>query len=296
MVIKNDSLELEIQEPGERYKGSRFDWTGQITQIRYQGKHTFCTEETTDPGLLHMLGRGLYNEFGIDKPIGYDDCAVGDQFPKIGIGLLTKDNADAYNFFKSYSIDPFTFTINSGRGQISYICDASEYRGYAFHLKKTIALADKAFSITYQFENRGSRTIHTNEYVHNFLAVNRRAINHLYRLRLPFEIDPAQFGEAVNPDNVVQFEKNMITWKSQPEKQFFFSNIHIGQSKNIFWMLEHSMEKVGITERAGFPIRRMNLWGSGHVVSPEIFYELKAAPGETKSWIRTYEVYPLDGI
>jgi hypothetical protein len=240
-----------------------------------------------------MLGRGLYNEFGIDKPVGYDDCAVGDKFPKIGIGLLTRDTADAYNFFKPYVIDPFSVTMKKGPDHISYTCNASEYRGYAFRLLKTIALADTMFSITYRFENSGSQPIITNEYVHNFLAINRKQIDHQYKLRFPFEIEPSQFGETVNPDTVVRFGKDTLTWQSQPKKQFFFSNLHSGHTDNIFWMLEHSGEKVGIKESAGFPILRMNLWGAGHVVSPELFYELKAEPGETKTWVRTYEVYYL---
>jgi hypothetical protein len=296
MILKNDILELEIQEPGALYKGSRFDWTGQITQIRYRGKHTLCTEETTDPGLLHMLGRGLYNEFGIDKPVGYDDCAIGDKFPKIGIGLLTRDNSEAYNFFKPYIIDPFIFNINIDKDHITYNCDASEYRGYAFHLKKTIALLENTFSISYEFENKGRHQIVTNEYIHNFLAINRRPIDHHYKLRFSFQVDPTKFGETVNPDNIVQFEKDALTWKNQPKKQFFFSNIYCGQTENVSWMLEHNEDKIGITERVDFRILRMNLWGAGHVISPEIFYQLIVAPGEIKKWLRTYKVYQLGNI
>ena len=91
LLLENNLLQLEIQEPGKGYCGSRFDWTGQITQIRYRRQHTFCTEETVDPALVNKLGRGLYNEFGIDQPLGYHDCSVGDKFPKIGIGLITRD-------------------------------------------------------------------------------------------------------------------------------------------------------------------------------------------------------------
>jgi hypothetical protein len=293
MILKNDILELEIQEPGELYKGSRFDWTGQITQIRYLGMHTFCTEEKIDPGTIHMLGRGLYNEFGIDEPIAYDDCTVGDKFPKIGIGLLTRDSDDPYNFFKPYVIKPFEFKINMETDGITFICDAPEYRGFAFRLIKRITLLKNTFSIDYAFENRGRYPVKTNEYVHNFLAINGRAIDHHYRLSFPFEINPGQFGETVNPDNIVQFEKKTLSWNKHPIKQFFFSNIHSGYTENVSWRLEHDEEKVGITERAGFPILRINLWGAGHVVSPEIFYELAAIPGETKKWVRTYEVFQL---
>jgi hypothetical protein len=49
MKLENETIRLDIEEPGEGYVGSRFDWTGKITQITFRGRHTFCTEETTDP-------------------------------------------------------------------------------------------------------------------------------------------------------------------------------------------------------------------------------------------------------
>src|SRR5688572_25534831 len=83
----SDRLRVDIATPGSStYAGSRFDWTGLITQVTLDGRHTFCGQEATDG--TGTGGIGLCNEFGIFEPVGYDDARVGDQFPKLGIGLL----------------------------------------------------------------------------------------------------------------------------------------------------------------------------------------------------------------
>ncbi|UCH13447.1 MAG: hypothetical protein JSV22_10060, partial [Bacteroidales bacterium] len=65
ILLGNSILRIEIDKPGQNYRDSRFDWTGKITQITFDNKYTFCTEETPDPELVNIKGRGLYNEFGI---------------------------------------------------------------------------------------------------------------------------------------------------------------------------------------------------------------------------------------
>ena len=61
----------------------------------------------------------------------------------------------------------------------------------------------------------------------------------------------------------------------------------------MFWCLENKKDHVGIKESCDFIPLRVNLWGGMHVVSPEIFFELKVFPGNSISWKRNYEVYDL---
>lgn len=49
--ISRGRLDVEITEPGERYSGSRFDWTGFVAQITLDGKHTFCGSESEVEGV-----------------------------------------------------------------------------------------------------------------------------------------------------------------------------------------------------------------------------------------------------
>jgi hypothetical protein len=36
---------------------------------------------------VDFLGKGLYNEFGITSPVGFEEAPVGGWFHKIGVGL-----------------------------------------------------------------------------------------------------------------------------------------------------------------------------------------------------------------
>jgi len=292
LILKNNIIELEIQQPGECYKNARFDWTGQIVQITFGGK-TFCTNETQNPDELNILGRGLYNEFGIDEAVGYKDCTVGDKFLKIGVGWLIKDSKEAYNFFKTYQIDPAetqTFTTNDS---VTYISQVKPYRGYGYKLTKKIELAEATFCIKYSLQNTGEKTIITNEYMHNFLSINNNKIDGNYSLKFPFQLSKAGFGEFVNPNEVLSLETNTITWKENPTNQFFISNLQISGLNNAFWVLEHAKEEIGIKESTNFQILRINLWGSKHVVSPEIFYEINLLPDDTENWERHYQLFSV---
>lgn len=287
--LKNLLLELEIQEPGKRYSGSRFDWTGQISQIIYKEKHTFCTNETTNHSLTNELGRGLYNEFGIDLPFGYDDCAVNSEFPKIGIGFLRKDDNSDYNFFRPYSIFPAIFSTVQNKNAVVFNCKTKTYNGYGYNLIKEIVLKGHEFSINYKLFNSGTKPIITNEYIHNFLAINYRLIDKSYSLYFSAQLQTN--GEVVNPEEKIQFNHQTINFESAINKEFFFSNIIPPATNDISWKLQNHIDKIGISESCNFSPQKVNLWGQSHVVSPEIFFKINLEPGESIEWQRNYEVF-----
>jgi hypothetical protein len=145
--LENETIRLEIQEPGEGYVGSRFDWTGKITQIVFRETHTFCTEETTDPESLHRGGRGLFNELGIDAPVGYDDCPVGDVFLKPGVGRLTRVSDEPYDFLFPYPVEPGVTRWELSERSVSFEFRCATPRGHSVVLLKTITLDGPGFTI-----------------------------------------------------------------------------------------------------------------------------------------------------
>lgn len=291
--LQNEYLSLDIQKPGELYKKARFDWTGEIIQVTFLNKHTFCTTEKTDDKLVNDFGRALYNEFGIDKPVGYDDCKVGEKFPKIGVGLLTKKSTKPYNFFEDYEVTPYSFTFSANDTEAVFVCKSSEDQEYSFVLEKRITLDKNTFTIHYSLTNNGKKEIRTNEYVHNFLSINGNPIDEDYKLSLPFQINPEKFRGTVNPGNVVQFDSNTVSLKSMPEGEFYFGNMNTDYKRKGEWTLINSKDKIGIQETTDFNIQRINLWGAWHVISPEIFFDVIVAPGKNLRWTRTYKVFTL---
>jgi hypothetical protein len=291
--LTNKYICLSLLEPGKEYTCARFDWTGQIMQITFKGTHTFCTSETFKPWKIKKLGRGLVNEFGIEQPVGYDDCKKGQWFPKIGVGLLLRKSKRNYHFYKKYKIQPFSIAVEREKNSIRFISQAKETRGYAVIYKKSIALDKNAFTIDYELVNTGSKHIVTNEYNHNFLGINQQHIDNKYILRLPFTINPDSFTELKNPRKVLCLGKNDITWNAVPKKDFFIRQLNHSPLKQCSWSLEHTVSRVGIRGIHQFPVKTFNLWGKGHVVSPEVFFDIALNPGKTVRWQRRYEVFEL---
>ena len=291
-LLKNKNLELHIDLPDENYHASRFDWTGKITQVKFQNRHLSIAERNDIVNDV-LLGKGFYNEFGIDTALGFEEAALGGWFHKIGIGLLQKD-AEEYLFFNAHKIRPAKFQVQPATNKIKITCTSDVVHGYAYVLKKEIALRESGFTINYQLGNTGEKIIRTDEYVHNFMALNNALVGSDYELQFPFQLKPERFKETVNGEQQVVFRSNSVGFKGTPNEQFFFSNLSGGEYVQASWELLNHRHKIGICETGSFKTNKVNLWGWKHVISPELFFQIVIPPGESKKWSRTYKVFNID--
>ena len=292
MILKNKNLEIQVDLPDENYCMSRFDWTGKIVDVKFQNVQLASVERTDSINKNHF-GKGFYNEFGFDKALGFEDAQVGEWFHKIGIGLLKKDDSK-YVFNKPYEIRPAQFNTFSEGNKLIITCKSEAINGYAYLLRKEIELQESGFLIKYALENRGEKDILTDEYVHNFTAVDNELIGANYVLNLPFRLKPELFYETVNPEQKVEIGSNTIRFNATPEKDFFFSNLTGGETVNAEWELENHKSKIGIKETGSFQTNKINLWGWKHVISPELFLSIHVKPGRTIKWSRNFAFYKLN--
>lgn len=290
-ILRKADIELHLDLPTEGYQRARFDWTGKITMLRYKGRD-LATTESAAPDDQNLLGRGFYNEFGIDLGLGFEETEPGDWFHKIGVGLLRKDD-EPYSFAKAYEIRPAVFQFQSTKDQIRLSCQPEAAGGFAYVLHKGISLTATGFAIEYLLQNIGQKPIVTDEYVHNFTAINRAAVGSDYILRFPFQIQPEAFGETVNPEGKVKIGARDFQFAATPDEAFFFSNLCAGQPLATSWELCDLKQGLGIRERIDFPCSKVNLWGCGHVISPELFCHLSVPSGASFRWSRRYEVFEL---
>jgi hypothetical protein len=288
-LLKNKNLEIQIDFPLENYNFSRFDWTGKITGVKFKNISLSSVE---DPNCQNedFFGKGFYNEFGIDTALGFDDAEIGEWFHKIGVGVLKKEDSQ-YAFNKPYEIKPAKFQINVDEDSVLISCISTSVNGYSYELQKEIEIQETGFAIKYYLKNTGEKVIHTDEYVHNFIAMNKNFIGENYNLNFSFELKPEFFGEIVNTELAVIIGENRIQFNSPPNEQFFFSNLSGGKSVEAAWELINQKTKIGIRENANFQTNKVNLWGWKHVISPELFLDINIAPGESTEWIRNYEVF-----
>ena len=291
-IIKNNTLEVAIDLPLENYEGSRFDWTGKISVIKFLNI-PLTTVEGPGSKNVNFLGRGLFNEFGITSPIGFEETPMGGWFHKIGIGLLKKEHKN-YLFHRNHLIKPAHFDITYEDQKIIIVCKSESVNGYSYILKKEISIAANSLLIKYSLDNTGEKQIITDEYVHNFMAINNGLIGQDYELKLPFQIIPSLFDETVNSENKVEIRLNDITFNETPKKQFFFSNLTGGKEIEAEWTLKNLKANIEIKEIGSFKTDKVNIWGWGHVISPELFFKISAASKETIEWSRKFEVFKIN--
>jgi hypothetical protein len=313
IVFESNRLKVEIALPGTVYRRSRFDWAGFITQITLDGRHTFCVPEDYDPA-KGTGGIGLCSEFGNEKAIGYADAAPGETFPKLGIGLLKRPEDPKYNFFKPHEIaEPFPIEIETGPDSVQFTVQPLDCRGYAVREIKTVSAAENWLTIETQLENCGSKAVHTHEYCHNFIGINRQPVGPDYHLRFPYPLAFEKFHESyrsflppllrkITPGFVLEMmvkrmmgsgilraTGNEIDWKATPEKFFFCRPLGSFKTEEAQWELTHRPSKICVREFDDFTPVRVALWGAAHVVSAEVYTDIDLEPGERTSWTRRYQ-------
>lgn len=288
ILLKNTRLAVEISRPGSLYAGSRFDWTGFITQVTLDGQHTFCVPEDYDPE-QGSHGVGLCNEFGIDAPIGYEDCPVGGTFPKLGIGLLLRPDGEPYNFFRPYTVvQAFPLEITQDETSVTFTLQPLETRGYAARLVKRLSLAENRLEIAYTLTNTGAQPLHTNEYVHNFIGIDQQPLGPDYCLTLSAPVEPEPMPWQAPGNHLLRISGREIRLSATPQGAFYLRMPGPAATTGAQWQLQHLPSGVSMGEFDDFAPMRAAVWGQAHVISAEMFMPLALAPGAAQSWTRRF--------
>ncbi len=290
LLLKNDNFLLGLERPGERYTGSRFDWNGLVSSVQFRDIELLSQEKPRFQRNPARFGRGLHNEFGIKKAVGYDDCAPGEWFPKIGTGWLKRD-ANPYFFYTDYSLETLSFEDSTdGQDTVIFSCDSGRRNGYEYRYVKRISLSGNSFTIAYTLENRGDKNISTDEYVHNFLIFSGKCVSPGYVLSFPWKIADVTLSERVDPDGILSVSGREITFTGKARSQFYLGGLNgektVADGLAAAWRLERS--GVYLAEQGNFLPDAVHVWGWKHVVSPEVFFPFSLEPGASVSWERIY--------
>ena len=162
------------------------------------------------------------------------------------------------------------------------------YNGYGYLLKKHFSIKENTFTIHYTLKNTGEKTIITDEYVHNFVAIDNSPINQEYALKFPFQPIPSSFIEHVNPENKINFIKSNLVVKDAINDVFFFSNLSGGKEVPATWTLTHKKSGISVSEIGDFETHKINVWGKKSCYKHRAFKQLIIPPNETTQWSRTY--------
>ncbi len=280
-VLRSSRLEVEIAEPGTLYRRERFDWSGFITQITLDRKHTICVPEAVDG--RGCGGYGLCNEFAMLTAVGYEQALPGQLFTKPGVGLMPRRNLRHYFFSQPLPIKRFNLVTQCSDHSVTLIHEPLECRGYALRTQKTICVRDNTLTIDYEAENTGSLPIQMDEYCHNFIAVNQRKTGPELTLTLPFKLEP-----FVITQGHFDFAGPAMYWPKTPDS---VSHAIFHQPSNCsesWWQMHDEQSGVSIQELNDFRWQRFAVWVTPRVVSPEAFIMVNLLPGQVQHWQRKW--------
>lgn len=288
--LKSDRLKVEIAKPGTAYAGSRFDWTGFITQVYLDGKYTFCAVEDIIPG-IGSGGIGLCNDFGLNTPVGYDEVKVGGKYMKIGIGNVVKQEGHkgGTHMLAQKITENADITYRYGENFAEFKAVNPECNGYKCELEKRISIEENNLTVDYKLINTGSKAIVTEEYIHNFISINGVYTGPTYELEVAFTPDTAMLAAATQRQPEFKFNDGKISFSDVfTGKAFYCRGSEVKECTGAHWMMKEKSTGCSVSESDSFSAPYMACWGTKYCISPEVFININLASGDEMTWSRSF--------
>jgi hypothetical protein len=294
--ITNGVIRAELMLPDPQhgsYQGTRFDWSGIISSLQYQGHEYFGKwYERHDPK-IHDAITGPVEEFRTnDSGLGYDDAKASGTFVRIGVGTVRKPEEKAYRPYDTYEIvDPGKWTVKKHKDRIQFTHELQGENGYAYVYSKTVRLVKgkPELLLEHSLKNTGQKAIDTTQYNHNFFVIDH---------------------EVVGPDVVVKFVFAPVATRGFKDRAEIVGNeIHFPReiegkngvfseltgSKNDVADYDLHVENVktgaGVHITSDQPLEKVNFWAINTVAAAEPYIHLKIEPGKEARWRVRYDFY-----
>jgi len=275
------------------YRGTRFDWSGAIASLEYNGHNYFGKWfEKYDPK-IHDAIMGPVEEFRTnDSALGYDAAKPGETFVKIGVGVLRKPDEPAYKFSNAYEIvNGGKWTFESRDDQVEFKHVLTDASGYAYIYEKILRLVkDKPqMIIEHRLKNTGKRAIETSVYDHNFFVVDGQPSGPDFTVTFPFAVQT-----VADVSKTVTVSGNKLTYvRELPTGESVFSELkgYGPTAKDYDIRVENTKEKVGVHIVGDRPLSKVLFWSIRKTLCPEPYVSMKIEPGKTSEWKIAYEFY-----
>ncbi|MGM9521682.1 MAG: hypothetical protein ACI3VB_04305 [Oscillospiraceae bacterium] len=287
IIINSDRLRVEIAEPGIAPNTTiRFDRAGFITQVTLDGKHDFCTHEPDNLAHPSSGGYGLCNEMSF-----VDDVAplvkVGEKFPKMGSGLLTKDEDIPYIFHHAYECEQYDISTESTESSVTFDTQPKPCLGYAISQTKKIEVSGNELTMTISVRNVGEKPLHFEDYCHNFITIDHLKLSADYNLSMPVAAQDSKKrtlgGALIGKGSGFTF-----TEYSNESNLMEIPSSEIEQKAPFIWKLTNKNSPATISEIVSAIPYSIKVWAIDHIISPEIICRFSVAPGESCTWSRKW--------
>ena len=292
--IKNELVKAKLYLPNAEkgfYQGTRFDWSGVMPSLEYQGHQYFGQWfENYDPK-VHESVMGPVEEF---TALGYDEAKPGETFLKIGVGTLRKPDDAKYSFAKYYDIvNPGKWTVNKKPDQVEFVHELKDADGYSYIYRKVVRLikGKPQIVLEHSLKNTGKKSLSTSVYNHNFFTIDNQPTGPAIVVKFPFNVQATGkgFGEVVQAGN------NKITYLRSLNKgeQVFSSGLQGFSDKvtDYDFRIENQKTGAGVRITSDQPIAKIVYWACSTTSCPEPYIQLAAEPGQEAKWKINYEFY-----
>lgn len=284
VILKSNRLKVKVLQPGTRYRGSRYDWSGIIEQVTLDDQHTFCSEERYDGTYGGMCGIGLCGVFEWKDTHLYDNIPAFDSFPLLGVGLLRKPDMGAFVFNKPYVVEPFTRRTEFGENWMTIHTYPRLCCGVAMDQIKTIRVEAQTVIISQTLTNVGTEKIEAVEFNHNFLKFDNQPISEDYKTSLPY-------APSIT---LRRGELTLLTSGYRPHSFDAVSGslafrIRGCEELSTHWMkISNQVLGTSIIVEDPFPVTCMYCFTNPDTFSTETYKQVSIEPGETMSFERRY--------
>ena len=290
-VLTSGSLSVEVMDPNhpDRYnRGVRFTPVAAVLRANLNGRSYLYAPADHDPVVDHG---GLAAEFDLcipggpeaDLPPGYEEAAVGEGFLKVGVGVLRKGKK-TYNFFQKPEL------IESAKTTVQWSPDSAAFRqtcggvnGYAYELAATVTVRDNAVFVDWKLTNTGTKALVTKQYTHNFFRFGDHDIGDGYILSFPhdFQAECLESGQKQIGRDIlfVGAIRKWINALVRPPADYAGPNA---------FLLRDTVTGQSVRCETSVPGLFTAIHARTSYVAPEQFIAISLAPGETKTWSRSY--------
>lgn len=287
--LEAGDLSLEIAPPGssEVHDATRFSPAAHLLQARYH-EHSY------------FFRRGSPMEFDIGErtlPPGFDGCAPGESFVKIGVGRLERDSADPYSFGHVYPVltrPETTMTAERSRARFAQRLEPAD-TPFGYELTVDVRLEGDAMSLDYSLANLGTAAFETEQYLHNFCCFDGAPLSPDYTVTVGYEctICDSIGARLEEPATALVRQIDGRTFgfdatSSDERAKVFFRPVEAEARQR--WSLGNAATGTAMTIEADQPPLVSALFVTREQVSLEMNVAVTVEPGATARWTRRYQL------
>ena len=293
-VIANDQATMRLFLPDPQngfYRATRFDWSGIIASLKFKEHEYFGYWKDTHDPKFHEDISGPVESYQTPG-LGFEDSTFDGRFIRIGVGVLSCESNNSYQWNKTYEIiDNGEWEIKNGDDWIQFRHTLKSDFGYGYVYIKKIDLKtnEPGFTITHILKNIGEKKIETDQYNHNFFIIDQENAGPNISVEFPFNISTENDlkNMMIIDGKKLSFIKNLSSEEDiWLPLEGFSNNI---QDHEV--VVKNEKTGAGAIFKVNKPLSQMAFWACKTTYSPENFINIVVEPGETEKWVSDYTLF-----